>query len=202
MRSGAASSAATSRMEIAAAMARLYERGINSTMSGNASVRVGRSTMLITPTSVDKYALGPTEISRFDFGSGRLLSGPKQSEEFRLHAHIYGASSVGAIVHPHPQVSVALADSGKLDPETLAKDEEARAYVGRVGIVGPMPFGSEALAAAVAAEVGRGRKDVIVIRGHGTVGCGKTVAEALGRVESLEHIATKMLFKGLISGRF
>ncbi len=187
------------RLDIIEVMRRLYLRGMNSTFSGNVSVKVGRKTMLITPSQVDKFSMSPKDITFFDFVKGRAVSGPEQSTEWKMHAYVYEACRhVNAIVHPHPQISLAFVETRGLETLGLRNDEESAYYIGRVGEVGKLPFGSAELAEAVANQVSENDADVVLLKGHGTVGVGNTLYQALDRVEALEHIAKKRAFSYLL----
>ncbi len=172
---------------------RIYLRGINTTMSGNISAKISSNTILITPSALDKFNIDYRRLSLMDFNSERLISGPRQSSEYQVHTHIYRArKDVNAIVHPHPQYSLAIIDAlGRGVLKELAKDEEYRYYIVKLGVVGRIPAGTKELADAVAKEVSKGAR-VVIMEGHGTVGVGKTMQEALGAVEYLEHMAKKL----------
>ena len=84
--------------------------------------------------------------------------------------------------------------------ELEKNDEEYRYYIGRAVSLKRMPAGSVMLAKAVARAVRSGAKTVIM-EGHGTVGVGGKMHEALTRVEYLEHMAQKQFIIEMLKGR-
>jgi L-fuculose-phosphate aldolase len=180
---------------------RLYERSLNTVLSGNISARVSADRALITPSALDKYRIAVEgrveQLSLIDINSNTSspLSGPKPSSEFRVHTHIYRLfPEINAVVHPHPQYSLAMisAMGSAAFIEALEKNsEEYGYYVGKVASNAWMPAGTAEIADRVAGAVKAGAT-VIVMEGHGTVAVGRTMQEALGRAESLESMAQKL----------
>ncbi len=180
---------------------RLYERGCNTVLSGNISARVSTDRALITPTAFDKYRIAVEgridQLSLIDINSEDAvpLSGSKPSSEFRVHTHIYRLfPEINAVVHPHPQYSLAMIGAMGREAfiEALEKNsEEYGYYVGKVASNAWMPAGTVEIADKVAEAVNAGTT-VVVMEGHGTVAIGRTMQEALGRAESLESMAQKL----------
>ncbi len=173
---------------------RLYESGMNSTLSGNVSARIEESNdlMLITPSYLDKVRITAQQLSTVRISDEKLVSGPKQSSEYQVHTHIYRAlPNVNAIVHPHPPYSLSIvsARGRKVIEELSINEEEYGYYIGKMGVVRGKA-GSKELADLVAAQAKKGA-NAIIMEDHGTVGIGKTMQEALSRVEALEHMAMK-----------
>lgn len=183
---------------------RLYLRGLNSALSGNVSARVDSNSMLITPNALDKARLSAKDLALVDIKKETRLKGPRQSSEFRVHTRIYKEmKEINAVVHPHPHYSLAMVDSIGRDRFIGAlsqSDEEYDYYLGRLASLKRMPAGSVKLADAVASEVKKGAR-VVILEGHGTFGVGKTMVEALSRVEYLEHMAQKQFIVELLKGR-
>lgn len=197
---------ASARADIVSAARAAYERGINSILSGNISVRAGSGMMLITPTGVPVNRLTERDISLFDIDKGRLVSGPKQSSEWMAHAFTYRSNrSVGAIVHVHPYASIALYSAiGKRafdisQMSRLCSDEEIDYYIGRVGFVGNIRSGTEELASGIAGEFERGAR-IVIMEGHGTIAIGKTVDEALSTADYLELVSKKVIADVILRG--
>jgi L-fuculose-phosphate aldolase len=183
---------------------RLYRRGLNATLSGNVSARIDSKTMLITPSGIDKGRMSKGELSIVEISSGRLLAGSKQSSEYQMHTHIYGAvAEVRAIAHPHPQYSLAMVDAmGRKNflDAISGNEQEYSYYIGIAKSLPRVPSGTVRLAEEVARAVKSGAK-VVIMEGHGTVGVGKTMHEALSRVEYLEHLAKKQFIAEMLKGR-
>lgn len=182
---------------------RLYSRMLNSTLSGNVSMRIAGypDTMIITPGGLDKVKISLAQLSLMRVSDETLLRGPRQSSEYHVHTRIYRAMpNINAVVHPHPPYSLAIVSAhGRSVIDALAHNkEEFDYYVGKVGIVRGRA-GSEELADAVAEQVAKGCR-VVIMEDHGTVGVGRTMQEALGSVEALEHIAIKYYLVSILQG--
>jgi len=183
---------------------RLYTRGLNTTLSGNVSARLMGSRILITPSGVDKARLTPGQLSHMDVNSDRQASldgGPTPTSEFRVHTHIYrGMPAVNAVVHAHPEYSLAMirAMGRARFVNALAQlEEEYEYYVGRLVSQPWMPEGSIEIAEAVAARVKAGAS-VVVMEDHGTVGIGRSLAEALGRIEAVEAMSHRLFIAEML----
>ncbi len=98
---------------IAAALA-MNERGVNSGMSGNVSMRVGGH-ILITPSSTPYDELTPADIVHMAAdGTWSAGNDRRPSSEWRFHLDIYTARpEVGGVVHAHPVNATALAVHGR-----------------------------------------------------------------------------------------
>ena len=174
---------------------RMYLRGMNTTLSGNVSLRMELDRMLITPSGLDKSRLRPSDISLMDISSEKLVNGPKQSSEYHVHARTYrNNAEIKAIVHPHAPYSIGMVSA--LGAKTAIKeisesDEEYGYYLGKVMSVGIMASGSVELGNAVAKAVNKGAR-VVIMENHGTVGVGETLHKALDRVEYLEYMMKRL----------
>lgn len=173
---------------------RLYERGLNSTLSGNVSARIDADTMVITPSALDKVRIGEDSLSLMRISDETAIDSerPKPSSEYHVHTRLYKAfPEINAVVHPHPPYSLSIisAKGRAVIADLEINEEEYGYYIGKVGIV-KGKAGTIELADAVVAEAKNGAT-VIVMEDHGTVGIGNTMQIALGRVEAFEHMALK-----------
>ena len=132
---------------------------------GNASARAG-GLIVISPSELPYEKLRPEDVCLVT-REGELLDGPKPSVELPLHLAVLAARpDVGAIVHTHSPCATAS------PPVPVAE---------------PAPSGTPELGAAVLAAAGDG--DAVVIRDHGPVCFGATLAQALARAFALEEQA-------------
>ncbi len=167
--------------ELCQAMRYLYVKGLISALSGNASVRLGENRIAITPSGRIKFLLEPEDLSVVTL-SGEHVSGPRPSIEVWMHLGVYAACpDCGSVVHVHGLLSSVL--SGLLEP---LEDLELRAYGIRVCHVGELAPGSRELAEAVSRAVSEGCR-AVVLKGHGIVGVGRSLGEALEAVEAVEN---------------
>jgi L-fuculose-phosphate aldolase len=151
--------------------------------SGNLSVRRGEL-MAITPSGMPYERMTPADICLVRTPDAALLSGPRPSTETPMHLALYQASHATAIVHTHSPFVVAL--STVLDE--LPAIHYAMADLGGPVRVAPyVRFGTDRLAAnAAAALAGR---SAVILRNHGALTCGPTLAHAYERARTLEWLA-------------
>ena len=151
--------------------------------SGNLSVRRGEL-MAITPSGMPYERMTPADICLVRTPDAVLLSGPRPSTETPMHLALYQASHATAIVHTHSPFVVAL--STVLDE--LPAIHYAMADLGGPVRVAPyVRFGTDRLAAnAAAALAGR---SAVILRNHGALTCGPTLARAYERARTLEWLA-------------
>lgn len=152
-------------------------------MSGNLSVRAG-DLIAITPSGVPYPDITPEDICLVGLDGRTAAPGRRPSSETPLHAAVYQATDARAVVHTHSPFVVAL--STVLDE--LPAVHYAMADLGGPVRVAPyVRFGTPELAAsAVAALTGR---TAVILRNHGGVACGPTLARAYARAQTLEWLA-------------
>lgn len=180
--------------ELCEAMRYLYVKGLISALSGNVSIRLDESRIAITPSGRIKFLLKPDDVSVVTI-RGEHLSGPRPSVEVGMHIGIYASCpSCGSVVHIHGLLSPVLA--GLLSP---LEDLELKAFGVKVCYVDELPPGSRELAEAVSSAVATGCK-AVVLRGHGLVGVGRSLGEALEVVEAVENSFKRSLVLRILSG--
>jgi L-fuculose-phosphate aldolase len=151
--------------------------------SGNLSVRRG-GLMAITPSGVPYERMTPADICMIRTADAALVSGPRPSTETPMHLALYRASEATAIVHTHSPFVVAL--SSVLDE--LPAIHYAMADLGGPVRVAPyIRFGTEQLAASAAGALAG--RNAVILRNHGALTCGPTVARAYERARTLEWLA-------------
>jgi L-fuculose-phosphate aldolase len=168
---------------------RMLDDGLAIGSAGNLSLRDGDA-VLITPSGIAYRDLRPADICvlRPDGsplpGSPAGRSGAEPSSETPMHLAVYDATPARAVVHTHSPEVIAL---------SAVCDELPAIHYAIVGLGGPVRiadytrFGSESLArAAVDALTGR---SAAILRNHGAVSYGATLAEAYDRALLLEWLA-------------
>jgi L-fuculose-phosphate aldolase len=179
------------RADLVAFSKRLLDDGLAIGTAGNLSVRLPGGGVAITPSGVSYRDLRPADIcvtsppghrtaqADPDFATSRL-----PSSEAPLHLAIYAATGARAIVHTHSAEVIAL---------SAGCDELPGIHYAITGLGGPVRvaryvrFGSAGLAAA-AVEALAGRTAAI-LRSHGAICHGRSVAEAYERARLLEWLA-------------
>jgi L-fuculose-phosphate aldolase len=179
------------RAELVAFSARLLDDGLAIGTAGNLSVRLPGGEVAITPSGVGYRDLRPDDICLISpTGHRTALAGQELAEslvpssEAPMHLAIYAATGARAIVHTHSAEVIAL---------SAGCDELPAIHYAITGLGGPVRvapyarFGSDDLAGAAARAL-TGRQAAI-LRNHGAVCCGRTLAEAYDRALLLEWLA-------------
>ncbi len=150
--------------------------------AGNLSVR-HEDTMLITPRGsrlceVDRWV-------RVRLSDGAVMDdGVGASSETPLHRAVYAATGAGAIVHTHSRFATVMST---LVTELPAVHYAMTAFGGGVRVAPYATFGSDELAANVAAALA-GRRAALLAN-HGAVTIGDTIDGAVDLALQLEWLA-------------
>lgn len=175
------------RDELVSFARQMLADGLVEGMSGNLSVRAGDS-IWITPSGVPYPQLSAADICAVPLGAAGTSDaaglGHRPSTETPMHLGVYLATSAAAIVHTHSMFVVAV--SAVFD--VLPAVHYAMADLGGpVRVVPYARFGTRELAdAAVAGLAGR---TAVILRNHGAVAYGATLAQAYSRARTLEWLA-------------
>jgi L-fuculose-phosphate aldolase len=162
---------------------RLLDDGLAIGTSGNLSLRLG-DTVLITPSGIGYRDLKPDDMCAAGLDGAELDAPAPLSSELPMHLAVYAATDAAAVVHTHSPEVVAL---------SAVRDELPAIHYTITGLGGPVRvapyerFGSGRLAAAAVAALA-GRRAVI-LRNHGAVCYGASLAQAYGRALLLEWLA-------------
>jgi 3-dehydro-4-phosphotetronate decarboxylase len=174
--------------DLCAAGDSLYARGYAHGSTGNLSFRNGDQ-VFVTATGGSLRGLRPDLLAQVDL-DGRSLNGIRPSKEAPVHLAVYrGRPEARAIVHLHSPWAVALSCLEHLDPQAPLPALTPY-YFMRVAPLGILPYfkpGSPDLAAAIAAAAPA--HHCLLLRNHGPLCSGATIAEAVDRAEELEATA-------------
>jgi L-fuculose-phosphate aldolase len=175
------------RRDLVAFGADLLRHGLLSQTSGNLSVRVGTSTLCITPSSLEYDRITEDDIVVCDRG-GAVLSGSRvPSSETPLHCAVYDARpDVSAIVHTHSPYATTLAILGYPIPSVHYM--VASLGVTRIEIAPYATYGTPELAASVSNTFTAPAR-AILIANHGVVAAGTTLKQAADAAETVELLA-------------
>jgi len=174
---------------IVAAGRRLGARGLIAGTDGNLSVRLGPFAIAVTPSGRRKDELAPDDVVAVSLDPTDTPSAvalrPRPSSDLGVHRAAYAARpEIGAIAHAHPPAVLGCLLAGLVpDPVVLP---EARAVLGRVAYVPALPLGSHEVAAAAAAALADPAVGAVLLDRHGALAVGRTLAEAVDRLEVLE----------------
>ncbi len=174
--------------QMAATARSLYERGYSFGTAGNISVRAG-DRVFITPTNSSFASLTVEGIAAVDL-AGNVLGASTPSKEAPFHLAAYGARpDAGAVVHLHSTYATAVSCLRDLDLDdalpVLTPYYAMR--IPRLPVVAYYPPGDPRLAPEVREKAAV--SPALLLRNHGSVTIGKTLAEAAALAEEIEEQA-------------
>ncbi|MCI0398933.1 MAG: class II aldolase/adducin family protein, partial [Chloroflexi bacterium] len=107
------------RQEIVRVGRLMYDKGLVAASDGNISARLGPGRILITPSGLHKGLMAPEQLLVVDedgrpVGPGLAASRRlKPTSEMPMHLEAYRQRpDVGAVVHAHPPITIALSIAG------------------------------------------------------------------------------------------
>jgi L-fuculose-phosphate aldolase len=164
----------------------LYRLGYMPGTSGNLSVRLDASRLLVTPTGVSKFLLRPADMVIVDLAGKQLNGYRRMTSEVSMHLAVYRQrTDVTAVVHSHPPIATAFACVGRGLDEMLC--QEAVMTLGVVPLATYAATGTEEVAASLTPFIPD--HDAILLANHGAVSYGRNLLEAFQRMETVEHLA-------------
>src|SRR6266702_2000219 len=162
---------------------------------GNVSCRLGKDRLLVTPAGAVKRALRPADLVVVTETGEKVRGRGRASSELRMHLAAYRARpDVGAIVHAHPLSAVALTVAGLPPPNDVMP--EASVVLGEVVVAPFATPGTDEVPRALGPLLAG--HDVLLLERHGALALGRTLAEALDRLETLERVARVALLARLL----
>jgi L-fuculose-phosphate aldolase len=170
----------------------MYDRGLLCGFEGNLSARLGDDRILITPSGLHKGLLRPEQLLVVD-AAGRLVGyqtevrrSLRPTSELPMHLEAYRQRpDIGAVIHAHPPITVALSIAGvPMDTPLLP---EVIVLLGMIPTT-PYAMSSSEEGATAIRELIR-RHDAIILQRHGTLTVGDTLAQAFMRLETVEQNA-------------
>jgi L-fuculose-phosphate aldolase len=171
------------REELVSYGARLLADGLAVGSAGNLSVRVG-DLVAITPSGIGYHEMRPADVAVISLGGAEVAAPQAPSSETPMHLAVYAATKASAIAHTHSPEVIALSASRDVLP---AIHYAITALGGPVRVAPYVRFGSAGLASAAARALD-GRRAAI-LRNHGAITCGRTLAEAYDHAVLLEWLA-------------
>jgi len=172
---------------------RLHARGILAGVGGNISYRTSQpSLILCSPSGIPIMDILPenlclVDISNIPRDQHKVLRGKyKPTSEILLHGGIYvQRPEVKAVIHSHPPVTTAFAcTSHQVDYKTL---EDQRWYIGDVETLPFIFSSSKALAEAALPKLKTSY--AMILKSHGILALGDSLAEAVTITELLEALS-------------
>jgi len=170
---------------------RVGARGLLAGTDGNLSVRLGPFAIAVTTAGRRKDELAPGDIVAVALDADEPVGDIRRrpTSDIAVHRAVCTARpDVAAIAHAHPPAVLACLLAGlRPDADVLP---EARAVLGSAACVPALPFGSVAVAAAVADMLRDPAVGAILLDRHGALAIGRSLDEAVDRLEVLDLLCT------------
>jgi L-fuculose-phosphate aldolase len=161
----------------------LHQRGYLAANDGNVSARLDAKRLLVTPSGVHKGFLEPGDLVVVDLQGRKLSRNGQPTGELSLHLRALAKRpDAMAVVHSHPPLAIAMSLTKKKLDGILP---EVTLSIGRLQVVPYARPLTDELALKVAAALVR--SDAVIMERHGTVAVGRTLGEAYGSTERVEH---------------
>ena len=173
------------RSEVVRVLQRLEAGGLVTGTSGNVSARDPETGLIaVSPTSIPYDRMRPEDVAVVD-PEGEALEGAAPSVELPMHLAIHsGRPEAAAVVHTHSPYATAL--GLVLDEIPVVVAEQAATVGGAIPVVPYAPTGERAMGEAVLAA---GDAWAAIVRNHGPVCLGRSLAEALRCAFAVEEAA-------------
>ena len=180
------------RREVVFVCRLLWEKGYAIASDGNVSVKLAAGRYLVTPSGFSKGFIEPDqllivndqlEVIGSQHGAARGL---RPSSEMLLHLEAYHQRpDIGAVVHAHPPIAIALSIAGI----SLARCLLPEVIMG-MGLIPTTDYATPASAeGAVVIRDLIQRYDALILQRHGSVTVAGTPFEAYLKLEKLEAAA-------------
>jgi L-fuculose-phosphate aldolase len=184
------------RKEIAEYAGRILKESLATGAGGNISARWD-DTMLISPSGLSLGDVSPKEFIEVQVSTGqvRAENGLRPSSEVLMHLACYRKRpEIRAVVHTHPQYTIALTSSGHNLAPMFA---DAVIYLGRdVPHVDYITVTTPELAIEVGNRIAN--SNCVVLRNHGAVTVGENLKQAFWRACTVEEAARIQVFSLMI----
>ncbi len=182
----------TLREEIVRVCRLMHERGYVTATDGNVSVRLSRNRILSTPSGFSKGFLTPEQLVVTDLEGKKIPSNEpanrdlKPTSELPMHLEAYRQRpDIGAVIHAHPPICVALSIAGISLAKCLLPE-----VVVTLGVIPTAEYATPSSAeGARAIRDLIAKHDALIIQQHGTLTVGKDPFDAYLKLEKMEHLA-------------
>jgi L-fuculose-phosphate aldolase len=187
------------RAALAAAGRRLGARNLVIGTSGNLSARRD-DLVAVTPTGGVISELTPEQMTVISLADGRIVEGElAPTSEVPMHLAIYRATGTGAIAHTHATTTTAI---GLIADEIPLVHYTMLSLGGAVRVADYACYGTDQLAELVVKALEF--KQAALMRNHGSIAVGSSLAKAVDNLELCEWAAEtyhRALLAGAVTGR-
>ena len=172
----------------------LATRAAGDGLAGHLSARLDEEHILIKPRPASWKSVTAADLIVIDY-QGRRVDGPASERtevrEWPIHAQIYRARpDVGCVMHAHPVASTLMAALG-IAAEPL--DQDCANFTDQLPVLDncAVSISTPALGDDVARAMGKAR--VLLLKNHGSIVAGGSIAEVCVTAYRLEKVAETML---------
>ena len=170
----------------------LYDKGFISASDGNISARMEPGRILITPSGLHKGFLEPDELLLIDEEGNRVGISTstnrkaKPTSELPMHLEAYRLRpDIGAIVHAHPPITIALSIAGIPLADCILPE-----VIVTLGLIPTTEYATPSSEESVRAiREFIQNHDALVLQRHGTVTVGSDPMQGFMRLETVEQNA-------------
>lgn len=189
------------REEIVRVCRLLHEKGYVTATDGNVSVRLSENRILCTPSGFSKGFLSPEQLVVTDWEGEKIPSYEpthrdlKPTSEILMHLEAYRQRpDVGAVVHAHPPICVALSIAGISLAKCLLPE-----VVVTLGLIPTTEYATPSSAEGPGAIRDLiANHDALVLQRHGTLTVGQDPFDAYLKLEKVEYAAYVTLILHLL----
>jgi L-fuculose-phosphate aldolase len=181
------------RQQVVEIVRRAYDRRLMTSTQGVLSARVGADAFLITPTGMDRRAIGLADVVLVS--EGRREAGKRPSREARLHRAIYRRHpEIGSVVTAQaPHITAYALVPQAFDTKTIPESYVILRHLEKIGFE---TFCAGLLeserAEAVAARLSP-RTPALIVENGGLLTTGATILQAFDRLEIAEYSAQSLI---------
>jgi len=164
----------------------LSQAGFHAALAGNISTRVGDDRLVCTCAGADKGALEDADLVVCDLEGEVIQGSARPTSELLMHLAVYHARpDVRAVIHAHPPTATAFAAASEpLDKLCLP---ELLVWLGPIALVPYGTPGTPELSARLQPYLAT--HDGFLLENHGALSAGKTLREAVQKMELIEQNA-------------
>lgn len=145
---------------------------------GNVSLRVGER-LLLTPSRVDYDLLHPEDIVVIDLSGEKVEGERNPTSEKEVHRQIYlRRMDVNAVIHAHTQDAMAVSAMEVGEVPCLV-EEMSQMLGGSIPLTQTYIRAEQHRELGLAAAEAIGERNVVILRNHGPIACGRDLTEAM-----------------------
>lgn len=157
---------------------------------GNISARC-RDIVYLKARDADLSQVTERDFVGYDLKTDRLISKRPPSHEWRLHLGCFRVrTDIKAVIHVHPPLVLALPEKKLIKPDYYELITTVRTDI---PVLPRLPAATQRLADAVIKSIKN--HNALILKNHGVVTVGRTLAEAFIRAQAIERMALVLILR-------